>query len=183
MVNDHAQDVLGNLEDVGLGDMHALFGKGGDGFSDAFNALDTSIALDRTRDDVAAACGVFHTFVHEHGDDLEALTRNLTIASGRLYLMGAALHQVHTAFMLPKWWAGLFGNYLLIADSTCCLAAGWVRGIWLLQSQKGHQSQASGIPFLRFVGRIDDNCATQVKQELEQTVMEQWWNGQPEAGP
>ena len=35
----------------------------------------------------------------------------------------------------------------------------------------------------RYVGRCDPDNAAQIKQQLEQVLIEDWWNGHPDAGP
>lgn len=53
--------------------------------------------------------------------------------------------------------------------------------------EKSRSSQTSdttgGLPYMRFLGRADTGNSTQVKQNFEKVLIEEWWHEHPDAGP
>ncbi len=71
----------------------------------AFQVLNTVPGEEREEAELTAAFEVIAEFFQKHEDELHELAANLTISSGRLYLMGTSLLQLGLCLNATTWWA------------------------------------------------------------------------------
>ncbi len=98
-------DVLYNMKDVGFDKLANLVESAGDPFTKALAEINSETANEPSPESLGAAWEVLKTFLDENTEEMWDYVRNITIATGRLYVMGTALLQIMPAVKDPAWWA------------------------------------------------------------------------------